>query len=421
MGISSKIKNKAVFFDRDGVINKSVIVNGKPYPPSSLDELVLVDGVMEGIEHLKKKGYKIFIVTNQPDVGRGKTKVETVRAIHKYLENNLAIDEVYCCYHGSDEECTCRKPKPGMILDAFLKWNIDPVQSYMIGDRWRDIEAGNNAGIKSLLVDYNYEEKKATPYFSCKSTREAIQFILNKNNQMGTIESLKVKIFADGADKQGMLDMYAKPYIKGLTTNPTLMKKAGIKDYEHFSKDILQLIPDRPISLEVFSDDIQEMERQALKIASWGDNVYVKLPVTNTKRESTNLLVKKLSDKGVKVNVTAIMTLEQVRDVVLNLNSDVASYVSVFAGRIADTGIDPVPLMEAAVALCSLNKKAELIWASPRELLNIFQADQIGCHVITVTNDILKKLEIVGYNLEDYSLDTVKMFYNDAVLAGFTL
>ena len=238
---------------------------------------------------------------------------------------------------------------------------------------------------------------------------------------MTTIESLKVKIFADGADKHGMLEMYAKSYIKGLTTNPTLMKKAGIKDYESFSKGILQLIPDRPISLEVFSDDINEMERQALKIASWGDNVYVKLPVTNTKRESTKILIKKLSDKGVKVNVTAIMTLEQVLEVVLNLNPEVASYVSVFAGRIADTGLDPVPLIAAAVELCSLNKKAELIWASPREVLNIFQADQIGCHVITVTNDILKKLEIVGYNLQEYSLDTVKMFYNDALKAGYIL
>jgi transaldolase len=238
---------------------------------------------------------------------------------------------------------------------------------------------------------------------------------------MNKVQHLTVKIFADGADKAGMLEMYAKPFIKGLTTNPTLMKKAGIKDYEAFSKDILQAISDKPISLEVFSDDIQEMERQALKIASWGKNVYVKLPVTNTKRESTNVIVKRLSDKGVKVNVTAIMTLQQVRDVVMHLNPDVASYVSVFAGRIADTGVDPLPLMSAAVELCKMNAKAELIWASPRELLNIFHANTIGCHVITVTNDILKKLELVGYDLNDYSLDTVKMFYNDATAAGFKI
>ena len=238
---------------------------------------------------------------------------------------------------------------------------------------------------------------------------------------MSKIESLKVKIFADGADKIGMLEMYNKPYIKGLTTNPTLMKKEGIKNYENFAKDILASIKDKPISFEVFSDDMDEMEIQALKISTWGANVYVKIPVTNTKSKPTYSLIKKLADKGVKLNVTAIMTLNQVRDVVLNLNHDVASYVSVFAGRIADTGVDPLPLMSAAVQITSLNSKAEVIWASPRELLNIFHADSIGCHVITVTNDILKKLEFVGYDLNDYSLDTVKMFYNDAVTAGFNL
>ena len=238
---------------------------------------------------------------------------------------------------------------------------------------------------------------------------------------MTSIEKLKVQIFADGADKEGMLEMYSKPFIKGLTTNPTLMKKAGIKDYEVFAKDILSVVTEKPISFEVFSDDIAEMERQALKIATWGKNVYVKIPITNTQSASTYALVKKLSDKGVKLNITAIMTLTQVRDVVLSLNPNVESYVSVFAGRIADTGIDPVPLMSAAVQITSMNPKAEVIWASPRELLNIFQADEIGCQVITVTNDILKKLELVGYDLCNYSLDTVKMFYKDAVEAGFKI
>lgn len=238
---------------------------------------------------------------------------------------------------------------------------------------------------------------------------------------MNRIEKLKVQIFADGADKAGMLEMYNKPFIKGLTTNPTLMKKAGIKDYEAFAKDILHDVTDKSISFEVFSDDLDEMEKQALKIATWGENVYVKIPVTNTKGSPTYSLIKKLSDKGVKVNVTAIMTLEQVRDVVLSLNQNVPSYVSVFAGRIADTGVDPVPLMSAAVQITSMNAKAEVIWASPRELLNIFQADEIGCQIITVTNDILKKLELVDYNLNSYSLDTVKMFYNDALSAGFSL
>ena len=238
---------------------------------------------------------------------------------------------------------------------------------------------------------------------------------------MNRVEKLKVQIFADGADKAGMLEMYNKSFIKGLTTNPTLMKKAGIKDYEAFAKDILNDVKDKSISFEVFSDDLDEMEKQALKIATWAENVYVKIPVTNTQGLPTYSLIKKLSDKGVKVNVTAIMTLEQVRDVVLSLNQNVPSYVSVFAGRIADTGVDPVPLMSAAVQITSMNSKAEVIWASPRELLNVFQADEIGCQIITVTNDILKKLELVDYDLSNYSLDTVKMFYNDALAAGFKL
>ena len=238
---------------------------------------------------------------------------------------------------------------------------------------------------------------------------------------MNRVNQLKVQIFADGADKTGMLEMYNKSFIKGLTTNPTLMKKVGIKDYEAFARDILLEVKDKSISFEVFSDDLDEMEKQALKIATWGENVYVKIPVTNTKGIPTYSLIKKLSDKGVKVNVTAIMTLEQVRDVVLSLNQNVPSYVSVFAGRIADTGVDPVPLMSAAVQITSMNAKAEVIWASPRELLNIFQADEIGCQIITVTNDILKKLELVDYDLNSYSLDTVKMFYNDALAAGYNI
>lgn len=238
---------------------------------------------------------------------------------------------------------------------------------------------------------------------------------------MKMIDQLKVKIFADGADKAGMLEMYAKPYVKGLTTNPTLMRKAGVTDYKAFAREILQAIPDRPISFEVFSDEFQEMERQAMEIAGWGDNVYVKIPVTNTRRQPSYELVRKLAKSGVKVNVTALMTLAQVRDVVAALNPETPSYVSVFAGRIADTGRDPVPLMAAAVELLKPNPKAELIWASPRELLNIFHADAVGCHVITVTNDILKKLHLAGFDLDDYSLDTVKMFYNDAVAAGFNL
>lgn len=238
---------------------------------------------------------------------------------------------------------------------------------------------------------------------------------------MKTIEQLSVQIFADGADKAGMLEMYNKPYIKGLTTNPTLMRKAGISDYKAFALDVLQAMPAKPISFEVFSDDFADMERQAHEIAAWGSNVYVKIPVTNTRREPCYELVKRLTSRGVKVNVTALMTLAQVRNVVDVLDGTVPSYVSVFAGRIADTGYDPLPLMAAAVEMLRIKPAAELIWASPRELLNVFQADAIGCQVITVTNDILKKLALVGTDLDEYSLDTVKMFYNDATAAGFKL
>jgi transaldolase len=238
---------------------------------------------------------------------------------------------------------------------------------------------------------------------------------------MKKIKELKVKIFADGAHKAGMLEMYEKPFVKGLTTNPTLMRKAGVADYRAFCKDILTSINDKPLSFEVFSDDFVEMERQALEIASWGDNVYVKIPITNTKQETCYALVEKLANQKVKLNVTALMTLDQVRNVVASLDPNIPSYVSVFAGRIADTGCDPVPLMTSAVEILKVAPAAELIWASPRELLNIFQADEIGCHVITVTNDILKKLSLVGYDLNEYSLDTVKMFYADALAANYSL
>ena len=238
---------------------------------------------------------------------------------------------------------------------------------------------------------------------------------------MKKVEDLKVKIFADGADKTAMLEMYQKPFIKGLTTNPTLMNKAGIRDYRAFCKDILLSIKDKPLSFEVFSDDFKEMERQALEIASWADNVYVKIPITNTKSETCYDLVKKLAKEKVKLNVTALMTLDQLSHVVESLDASVPSYISIFAGRVADTGRDPLPMMSEALNRMKSNPLSELIWASPRELLNIFQADDIGCHVITVTNDILKKLSLVGYDLDKYSLDTVKMFYNDAVVAGFKL
>ena len=238
---------------------------------------------------------------------------------------------------------------------------------------------------------------------------------------MKTIEQLKVKIFADGADKAGILEMYKRPYVRGFTTNPTLMRKAGIADYEAFARDVLTSVPDRPISFEVFSDDFDEMQRQALRIADWGEQVYVKVPVTNTKRESAVPLVRALAKRGVRQSVTALVTLGQVEAVGEALAGGPPSVVSVFAGRIADTGRDPMPIMKAAVEALKRYPNVELIWASPRELLNVFQADEVGCHIITATNDILKKLSLVGKDLEDYSLETVKMFHDDAQAASFKL
>jgi transaldolase len=235
------------------------------------------------------------------------------------------------------------------------------------------------------------------------------------------LTDLNTKIFADGAELEGMLAMYREPYIRGFTTNPTLMRKAGVADYRAFAKAVLAAIPDRPISFEVFSDEFPEMDRQAREIATWGEYVYVKIPVTNTQRRPAYDLVHRLSQNGVKVNVTAVMGLDQVRQVAAALAGGAPSNVSVFAGRIADTGRDPMPHMAEALDILKAAPCAELIWASPRELFNVLQAHEIGCHIITVTNDILKKLTLIGKDLSDYSLETVKMFYDDAAKAGFRL
>lgn len=235
------------------------------------------------------------------------------------------------------------------------------------------------------------------------------------------VDSLKIKIFADGADLGGIRKFAADPRISGFTTNPTLMRAAGVNDYKAFALDVLKVVPDRPVSFEVFADDLPTMQDQAREIASWGTNVYVKIPVTTTKGESAAPIIASLSQKGVKLNVTAMMTLEQVREVGAALAPATPAIVSVFAGRIADTGRDPVPHMAEALRILKDRPKAELLWASPRELLNIFHADGIGCHIITVTGDLLNKLALVGKDLDGYSRETVAMFYRDATAAGFSI
>jgi transaldolase len=241
------------------------------------------------------------------------------------------------------------------------------------------------------------------------------------SNKASGVDSLSVKIFADGAELDSILKLAANPLIKGFTTNPTLMRKAGITDYRGFARELVAAVPDRPISFEVFADDLPEMAAQAREIARWGENVNVKIPITNTKGESCVPIIRELSAEGVQLNITAIFTLDQVQGVADALHPDTPAIVSVFAGRVADTGIDPLPLMASAVDILKARPKAELLWASPRELLNIFHADSIGCHIITVTHDVLNKLSIIGKDLDSYSLETVRMFYDDATSAGYVI
>lgn len=237
---------------------------------------------------------------------------------------------------------------------------------------------------------------------------------------MPSVKDLKIKIFADGANVTEMKKVYSEGIVRGFTTNPTLMKKDGVKDYVAFAKDVLSEIKTMPISFEVFTDDFESMERQAREIGSWGENVFIKIPITNTKGEPSYELIKKLSDDGMKLNVTAILTLEQIENVSKSINSGTPAIVSLFAGRIADTGRDPIPYIKESLKILKGNPNAELLWASSRELLNIFQAEECGCHIITVTNDLLKKLQMVNKDLKELSLDTVKMFYNDASSAGYS-
>ena len=238
---------------------------------------------------------------------------------------------------------------------------------------------------------------------------------------MSDLKKLKVKLFADGADLAGMKEMAANPMIKGFTTNPTLMKKAGITDYKAFARDVLAAIPDRPVSFEVFADDFGEMEVQAREIASWGRNVNVKIPVTNTKREFAGVVIERLSKAGVALNVTAVMTLDQVERITERFDARTPAIISVFAGRIADTGVDPISHMRACKQITALRPKAELLWASTRELLNIFHAEQSGCDIVTVPNEFLSKLDLVGKDLTEYSRETVQAFYRDAAAAAYEI
>jgi transaldolase len=415
----------AVFLDRDGVINRALERDCKPYPPRSLQEFEILPEVPDALARLRAAGFLLVVATNQPDVGRGTLKQEVVEQIHSHMLAQLPIDRVETCFHPGNgaSECDCRKPRPGMLRRAAEALGIDLTRSWMVGDRWRDVDCGHAAGCKTIFIDRGYAEKlRQTPDFSARNLAEAADIILARSKMNRTLKDLQIKIFADGADKKGMLELNANPLITGLTTNPTLMRKAGLADFEAFARDILQTITAKPLSLEVFSDEFSEMKRQALKINAWGRNVYVKIPITNTRRESSLPLIQELTADGVKLNVTAILTLEQVRGVAAALQPGVPAVVSVFAGRIADTGVDPVGAIVESKKIIAGLPQAELLWASVREVLNIFQANDCGCHIVTVPHDILgKAIKMAGMDLGELSLDTVKMFANDAKAAGFSL
>jgi transaldolase len=298
----------------------------------------------------------------------------------------------------------------------------DLAQSVMVGDRWRDVEAGRRAGVRAtVLVDRGYSEAvSCNPDVRVASLTEAVDWILG-DERPDPLSRLTIKIFADGASIEDMRTWAADPLIRGFTTNPTLMRKAGVRDYVRFAREAICAIPDRPISFEVFSDDFDEMEWQAHAIASWGCHVYVKIPITNTAGQSATALIHRLSHGGVHVNVTAVMTLAQVASAVTALQGGAPSNISIFAGRIADTGRDPAPVVADALAIAAGTPSIELIWASPREVLNVYQANTIGCHIITATTDILRKLALTGKSLDQCSLETVRMFHDDAVNAGFEL
>ncbi len=425
---------RAVFLDRDGVLNEPVVRDGRPHPPATADALVICEGALRAVQALREGGFALIVVSNQPDIARGTAAPAEVDAINERLRGLLPLDDVLVCPHDDADGCDCRKPKPGLLRRGARLHQIDLTRSYLVGDRWRDIEAGKAAGCTTIFIDRGYAERApSAPDVRVASIAQAAEWIItHARNTMHVLDAatdpaavsvsaLKVKLFADGADLDGIAKLAADRSIAGFTTNPTLMHKAGIGDYEAFGRRALEIVGDRPISFEVFADEQAEMLRQARKLASWGENVYVKIPVSDTKAAPTDEVVRELTRDGVRLNVTALMTESQVRRVVDALAGTPGAYVSVFAGRIADTGRDPVPMMRRNVALCESQPNVELIWASPRELLNVFQADAAGVHVITATHDILAKLSLVGKDLAEYSLDTVKMFHRDAAAAGFTL
>jgi transaldolase len=412
---------RAVFLDRDGVLNEPLVRDGKPYPPRDPGEFRIRSEAAAALGRLKDRGFLLIVVTNQPDVARGAQQRSAVEEMNRSLVAALPLDDCLVCWHDDADGCRCRKPRPGLLLQAAERFGIDLTRSFLIGDRWRDIDAGSAAGCRTVLIDLGYRERPPSnaPDAKVASLDAAAAWILA--HDVPALATLRVKLFADSADRTGILRLARNPLIRGFTTNPTLMRKAGVADYERFAREILAEIPDRPVSFDVMADEFPEMERNAREIAAWGENVYVKIPVTTTGGESTAEVVRRLAYSGVQVNVTALLSVAQVRAVAAAAGGGAPCCISVFAGRIADTGRDPVPLMAEGARIARQWPNLELIWASPRELLNVFQADAAGCHIITATSDILNKLGLVGKDLDEYSLETVRMFRDDACKSGFVV
>lgn len=417
--------NRAVFLDRDGVIVVPEFRDGRSFAPRRLEDFRFYPEAGESLRRLKDAGYLLVVVSNQPDVGAGLVSPDVLAEMNRVLLERFPIDAIKVCTHTRADNCTCRKPRADLLLEAARELAIDCAESFMVGDRASDIAAGEAAACRTVFIDLGYsaEPKPSHADHVVNSLADAADIILGAATDSGvkTVHQLKIKLFADGADFDGMMAMTRNPLVKGFTTNPTLMRKAGVTDYEAFARKVLAAIPELPVSFEVFADDFAGMIEQAREIATWGPNVYVKIPVMNTQAAFTGQVIRTLSEEGVALNVTAIMTTDQVRVIADALSPETPAIVSVFAGRVADTGRDPIPHMHDCLTALAARPKAELLWASPRELLNIFQADEAGCHIITATNDLIAKLALVGKDLTEYSRETVEMFYRDATSAGFAI
>jgi len=423
-----------IVLDRDGVLNRMVFRSqAEPFDsPLGVEEVELLPGVPDALRRLTDAGFALSLASNQPAAAKGKTTRADLDAVHEKVlaaaeAKGGRIQSSHICYHRAEDGCDCRKPRTG-LLEAALAGTPGgrPETSWIVGDRATDVLAGAALGFSTALLgpsragdDELLKRRGIQPSFRGLDLPRFADFVLGGDYS----KMVSIKLFSDGADAASLLEMAKNPLVAGFTTNPTLMRKAGVGDYVAFARQILDVIRDRPISFEVLADDFGEMGRQARLIASWGSNVYVKVPISNTRGESSLPLVKELSvTDRVQLNVTAICTLEQVHGATQALAGGAPSVVSVFAGRIADTGRDPIPVMKAARAVCDASgASAELLWASPRELLNIKQAEEAGAHIVTVPPDMLKKLELFGKSLSEFSLETVQMFHRDAVAAGYRL